>query len=112
MRQRESADSRFQLGQPGTIWGMILAALSLLAAVAVQAAEPAASRKIDFNYQIRPILSDKCFNCHGPDPASARPGCGWIRRTGLLPGSKSEGHAIVPGNLDESELVGADHGRG
>ena len=29
--------------------------------------------KIDFNTQIRPILSNKCFNCHGPD-AKARKG--------------------------------------
>ncbi|NQZ57937.1 MAG: hypothetical protein HRT88_10800 [Lentisphaeraceae bacterium] len=25
------------------------------------------AEKIDFNKQVRPILSDKCFYCHGPD---------------------------------------------
>src|SRR6476646_11723924 len=25
------------------------------------------SRKISYNFDIRPILSDKCFSCHGPD---------------------------------------------
>ncbi|MFN5090028.1 MAG: hypothetical protein ACK5F6_08530, partial [Bacteroidota bacterium] len=25
------------------------------------------SKKIDFNRQIKPILSDRCFKCHGPD---------------------------------------------
>ena len=23
--------------------------------------------KIDFNYHVKPILSDRCFSCHGPD---------------------------------------------
>src|SRR5262245_45867942 len=26
-----------------------------------------ADERIDFNFQIRPILSDRCFKCHGPD---------------------------------------------
>ena len=49
-------------------------ALVLLAASEAQGSEPATSRKIDFNYQIRPILSDKCFKCHGPDPRNRKAG--------------------------------------
>ncbi len=53
-------------------WMMV--ALYLTAAATAYANEPASSRKIDFNYDIRPILSDKCFNCHGPDPRKRKAG--------------------------------------
>ena len=36
--------------------------------------EPQPSPKVDFNFQVRPILSDKCFNCHGPDPRQRKAG--------------------------------------
>ena len=75
-------------------------------------AEPTASKRIDFNYQIRPILSDKCFNCHGPDPRKRKAGLRLDTKDGAFAKLKSDGHAIVPGNLDESELVAQDHGRG
>jgi mono/diheme cytochrome c family protein len=83
----------------------MVVALSLLVAAAAQAAEPASSRKIDFNYQIRPILSDKCFNCHGPDPRHRKAGLRLDTKDGAFARLKSDGHAIVPGNLDESEIV-------
>ena len=28
---------------------------------------PAQERPIDYNWDVRPILSDYCFRCHGPD---------------------------------------------
>ena len=30
--------------------------------------------KIDFNYHVKPILSDRCYSCHGPDEKSRRAG--------------------------------------
>ena len=30
--------------------------------------------KIDFNYHVRPILSDRCYKCHGPDEKTRKAG--------------------------------------
>ena len=43
--------------------GLIATALGLVSSVPLAAAEP----KISFTRQIKPILADKCFACHGPD---------------------------------------------
>jgi len=64
---------------------------------------------INFNRDIRPILSDKCFQCHGPDAKKRK---GGLRKHGRLRLDTEEGAlmdiggyaALVPGNPDESEL--------
>ena len=33
----------------------------------VQLAYQDLPEKVDFNFHVRPILSDRCFHCHGPD---------------------------------------------
>ena len=62
--------------------------------------------KIDFNTQIRPILSNNCFNCHGPD-AKARKG--GSKKTGHLRLDNGEGafngEFIVPGKPEKSLLI-------
>ena len=55
--------------------------------------------KLDYNFDVRPILSDNCFRCHGPDAKS--------RQAGLrLDQSQSAyAQAIVPGKPEQSELI-------
>ena len=65
---------------------------------------------VDFNREVRPLLSDRCFACHGPDSAtSARPACGWIRSEGATALLKSGNRAIVPGKPQESALFERIH---
>lgn len=67
---------------------IVLANLTLLSIALVLTAPAIGAeplwKKIDFNFQIRPILSDKCFNCHGPDPRHARLDYGLTRKRGPL----------------------------
>ena len=66
-----------------------------------------AAGEIDYNWHVRPILSDNCFRCHGPDPSARK---AELRldvseaAKGELPKSPGK-FAIVPGHADRSELV-------
>jgi len=58
-----------------------------------------------FNRDIRPVLAENCFECHGPDNASRKAGLRLDQRESALTGGKSKAPAIVPGNPTQSELV-------
>jgi hypothetical protein len=65
------------------------------------------STAIDYNWHVRPILSEHCFKCHGPDPAARKAGLRLDVRelaVGELPETPGK-HAIVPSNAGASELV-------
>lgn len=63
-------------------------------------------KEIDFNIHVKPILSDKCYACHGPDKANQKAGLRLDEAEAAfaeLPESPGK-FAIVPKNLKESEV--------
>ncbi|HEY2249905.1 MAG TPA: DUF1553 domain-containing protein [Planctomycetaceae bacterium] len=83
---------------------LLLMILSL-AQSAISAEKPAV--RVDFNRDIKPILSNTCFRCHGPDAKERKGGIDGLRLD-LASGALADlgGYAaIVPGKPDDSELI-------
>ncbi len=63
--------------------------------------------KIDFNFHVKPILSDRCYKCHGPDEKVRKADLRFdVKEVAFaLLDSAENRYAIVPGDLKKSQLV-------
>ena len=90
------------------IFGILLAVAGLLYGVIDLAkAKKEKETLVSYNRDIRPVLSDKCFSCHGPDVSKIKAGLRLdLPASAFAELEKNKGHfAIVPGNPEKSELI-------
>ncbi|MBX2818688.1 MAG: PSD1 and planctomycete cytochrome C domain-containing protein [Rhodothermaceae bacterium] len=62
---------------------------------------------VDFNFHVKPLLADRCFKCHGPDPNTREADLRFDTRTGAFASLDSLGErfAIVAGDPANSEMI-------
>ena len=60
--------------------------------------------EVDYNFHIKPILSDRCYKCHGPDANARQADLRLDRHNAGLEETATEVAIIAPGNPDQSKL--------
>lgn len=90
---------------PGSAYSAALAALLLVSGRAVHGADvlpPPANHPVDFVKEIQPILSARCYSCHGPEKQKGE--LRWDSRTSAFKTGEN-GPIIVPGKSAESRVI-------
>ncbi len=112
--QWATGSCRWHVGPVGALALIATLAVALLATSTSFALEPTAAANspaagpppaIDYARQIRPLLSDRCFRCHGPDEAERQAGLRLDQRDAAIAKLATGVVAIQPGDAARSELV-------
>lgn len=80
-------------------------AIGLLFWTTAAPALAAGGGRVDFNFQVRPLLSDRCFRCHGPDSAARKAKLRLDTRDGALRELEDGWVVVKPGQPGRSELI-------
>jgi len=79
--------------------------MSAVVTLAVLRCDPVWGESVDYRKQIRQLLSDRCYKCHGPDAAERQAGLRLDLRDGATAKLESGAIAVVPGDLAASSLI-------
>src|SRR5436189_1766567 len=86
--------------------GCLFAAFFAFAAATICFAKsPDSTTKVDFNRDVRPIFSEHCYACHGPDEQKRKAGLRLDLEADAFKELKSGNRALVSGDLANSALV-------
>src|SRR5690606_32480282 len=77
----------------------------ILVAACIGSTARGETEKVDFGRQVRPLLADRCFRCHGPDEAKVEAGVRLDIAQRATSPVDSGAIPIVPGDPDSSELI-------
>jgi cytochrome c553 len=83
----------------------VLACVLLGLAAAHNSFAAAAPAGLQYNHDIRPILAENCFPCHGPDSAARKASLRLDHFDDAIALRKDDSRAIAPGKPDASELI-------
>lgn len=91
------------------ITGLTTMAIVLISCFGKQSADTAEAipDEVDFNFHVKPILSDRCFKCHGPDAAQRQADLRLDIESEAFAALKNSPdlHAIVPGKPGLSDMI-------
>ena len=78
--------------------------VTIVSSLAIAPAILAGTETVEFNRDIRPIFSDKCFTCHGPDATNRKTKMRLDIESGAKVEVRGGRRSIVPGDPDASEI--------
>lgn len=85
--------------------GCLLTSCSFNAPEEVMVAYEALPEKVDFNFHVKPILSDRCYTCHGPDANTRKADLRLDIESEAFKKLSSGNHAFVAGKPGSSESI-------